>query len=65
MPKNAKPAPKPPAPKPLTLRAAVPIATGAQGWTGAPVEPGGTLTTTDAALHARLVALAYGADTTA
>ena len=61
---------KKPAPVALSLRAVVPIARGtgatgdAPGWTGNDVAPGDTLTTTDADLHAYLVALGYGRDTT-
>ena len=43
-----------------TLIAAVPIATGTCGWTGADVAPGDTLQTTDAEVYARLLDLGYG-----
>lgn len=61
-----------PAAESLSIVASVPIGAGVgrwqsgdaaghtAGWTGNAVQAGDTLTTTDAALHARLIRLGYG-----
>lgn len=55
---------KPPAPAATapsySLRASVPIASGACGWRGSDVPAGETLTTADPDVFARLVDLGYG-----